>query len=111
MKKIIGLTLALATVLAVAACASAEPAPVNGIVIPFPEEGNQYRMSEVCAHIEAAGYNVKGTLHHTFGPEAFDDVLDGIPALARRPLENYLKDGLAVSVEVQSLCQALNQGG
>ncbi len=111
MKRIIGLAIALTAMLVVAACVSVEPAQVNGIVLPYPEQGNQYRMSEVCAHIEAEGYNVKGTLHHTFGPDAFADALDDIPTLARRPLENYLENGLAVSIEVQSLCQALNRDG
>lgn len=94
---------------AIAACGEAEPPPVNGVVIPFPADGNQYRMSEVCQALQEQGYEVKGTLHHRFGPDSFEALLDALPSLARGPVENYLRDGLAVEVEVRSLCGALNR--
>ena len=85
------------------------PTPVSGVVVPFPEEGNQYRMSEVCEHLQAKGYEVKGTLTHEFGAESFEDLLEAIPSLARGPVENYLGEGLRVEVEIRSLCEALNE--
>lgn len=96
-----------AAIAAVAACA--QNTPPDGVVIPFPEEGRQYRMSEVCQHLQGQGYEVKGTLTHEFGPEAFEDLLENIPSLARKPLENYLDDGIRVEVEIRSLCEALNE--
>ena len=66
-------------------------------------------MSEVCLHLQDRGYEVKGTIDHRFGPEDFDELLDNVPALARKPLENYLGDGVTVTVEVRSLCEALNK--
>ena len=99
------------------ACFSPDPEPIvipplfiepQGVVIPYPEEGNQYRMSEVCGSLQEQGYDVMGTLTHTFGEDDFDSVLENIPSLARKPVENYLRDGLSIEVELGSLCQALN---
>ena len=93
-----------------AACAAPPaPTPVPGVVIPFPAEGRQYRMSEVCLHLQDQGYEVMGTVDHRFAPEDLDELLDNVPALARKPLENYLADGLTVTIEVRSLCEALNK--
>ena len=91
------------------ACGSAEPEPVDGIVLPYPADGSQYRMSEVCQHIRDNGYDVRGTIQHTFSADDFDDLLEQIPRLARAPIENYLSNGLVVEVEVRSLCGVLNR--
>ena len=115
MKKIIPVSLvaALALLLSIACTAPPTPTPTpqppTGVVLPFPEEGQQYRMSEVCEQIQAQGYEVKGTLTHDFNAESFEDILEKVPALARKPLENYLSDGLTVQVEIKSLCEALNE--
>ena len=101
--------LAAALSAACAAPAAPTPTPVQGVVLPFPEEEKQYRMSEVCQHLEDQGYDVKGTITHQFGPEDFEELLERIPALARTPVENYLSEGLMVEVEIQGLCGALNR--
>ena len=93
-----------------AACAAPPaPTPVPGVVIPFPEEGRQYRMSEVCLHLQGRGYEVMGTIDHRFAPEDFDELLDNVPALSRKPLKNYFEDGVTVTIEIRSLCETLNK--
>ena len=94
--------------LIVSACAEPEPAPVDGVVLPYPASGQQYGISELCQHLQGDGYDVKGTLSHTFQPSDFADLLEQLPALVRGPVESYLADGLTVEVEVQSLCRATN---
>ena len=93
------------------ACASSAPtpAPPDGVLLPYPEEGRQYRMSEVCQHLEEQGYNVKGTVHHKVYADDLSGLLELIPALVRGPIENYLEDGVGIEIEVRSLCQALNK--
>ena len=115
MKKIIPVSLVAAVALLLSIACAAPPAPPptaeppTGVVIPFPEEGQQYRMSEVCEHLQAEGYEVKGTITHDFDAESFEELLEKVPALARKPLENYLSEGLTVQIEIQSLCGALNE--
>lgn len=101
---------ALAMTVACAAPPAPTPTPVQGVVIPYPEEteGKQYRMSEVCQHLQDQGYNVKGTMTHQFEPEDFKELLEKIPALARKPVENYIRDGVIVQIEINSLCKTLN---
>ena len=83
------------------ACGSDEP---DGIVVPHPADGSQYRISELCVHIRDNGYDVRGTIQHTFRAEEFAALLEQLPSLVRGPVENYLSNGLVVEVEVGSLC-------
>lgn len=108
MTRIIAVSLVAAVTLLLSIACAGAPAP-TGVVIPFPEEGQQYRMSEVCEHLQAQGYEVKGTINHDFDAESFVEMLEKVPALARKPLENYLSEGLTVQIEIQSLCGALNK--
>ena len=85
------------------------PTPVPGVLLPLPEDGSQYRMSEVCRAIEDADYDVRGTLHHTFDADDFSGLLENLPSLARRPVENYIGDGVRIEIEVRDLCGALNR--
>ena len=85
------------------------PTPVPGVLMPLPEDGIQYRMSEICQHVRAENYDVKGTLHHNFDADDFSGLLDALPGLARRPVENYIGDGIRVEIEIRDLCGALNQ--
>ena len=84
------------------------PAPPDGVLLPYPEEGKQYRMSEVCQHLEEQGYNVKGTVQYKVYADNLSGLLELIPALVREPIENYLEDGVGIEIEVRSLCKALN---
>ena len=93
--------------IALAACTS-RAAP-TGVTIPFPEEGSQYRLSELCQHLQTQNYDVRGTLTHTLDAEDLGGVLDNLPALARRPVENYLQDGVRVEFEITGLCHTLNR--
>ena len=85
------------------------PTPVPGVLLPLPEDGSQYRMSEVCRAIEGDGYDVRATLHHTFDADDFSGLLDNLPSLARRPVENHIGDGISIEIEVRDLCGALNR--
>ena len=102
-------------VFALAACTSQDAAPPQatptpaGVVLPFPEQGKQYRMSEVCAHLQGQGYEVQGTLDYLVDAEDLSPLLESLPALARRPVENYLSDGILLTIEIRSLCEALNK--
>lgn len=100
--------LLLAGILALgtSACAS-EP---DGVLLPYPQEGQQYRMSELCSHLEEGGYNVRGTLTHTIEAEDLGGLLDNLPSLARGTVENYLGDGITVQLEIRNLCAVLNRG-
>jgi len=114
--KLVGLIAFAGVVLFGGACSEPEPeiivvtpTPVPGVLLPLPEDGSQYRMSEVCRHIEAGGYDVKGTFTYAFEPDDFSGLLENLPALARTPVENYLSDGLRIEVEARDLCSALNR--
>ena len=73
--------------LGTSACASE---PDGGVLLPYPQDGQQYRMRALCAHLEEDGYNVRGTLTHTIGIDDLGGLLDNMPSLARGTVENYL---------------------
>ena len=108
MKYVSGMLMAL-VVIAMAACSgeSAPPTP-SGVGLPFPEQGQQYRLSEVCESLQGQGYDVRGTLDYTVTAEDLSGLLERLPALARAPVEGYLDDGVRVRLEIRSLCNALN---
>ena len=85
------------------------PTPISGVLLPYPEEGEQYRMSEVCQHLEEQGYNVKGTVHHKVYADDLSGLIALVPTIVREPFENYLANGVGIEIEVRSLCQALNE--
>jgi hypothetical protein len=121
MRRVVGNWKVLAVVAVIATtlftgCSDAEPEvrivtqtaiPPAGVLLPYPEEGKQYRMTEVCEALTRHGYEVRATLRHTFGADVFEPLLEEVPGLVRKPLENYLSDGLSAEFEIQSLCQAL----
>ena len=110
MKKLIGAILLAGIAALSIACAAPEPATTpQGVVLPYPAQGDQYRMSELCGHLESQGYDVRGTLHHTITLDDVGGVVDNLPSLARRRIENYFEDGVRVSMEIRSLCGALNR--
>ena len=98
--------LAALPITATAACQS-QPTPAGSVLLPPPQDGSQYRMTELCQHVRNSGYDVKGTLHHTFGPADFTGLLDAIPSPVRAPVENYLGNGLRVQAEIKGLCNTL----
>ena len=107
--KILAITIAIGALFVILACGAATPQPPEGVLLPYPEEGKQYRMSEVCSHLESQGYSVKGTVHHTVDADDLSGLLERIPSLARRPVENYIGDGIGIELEVLGLCKALNR--
>jgi hypothetical protein len=104
-----GILVALCSV-AVMGCSTAAPAPTPepGVFLPLPEDGESYRMSEVCEHIEAAGYQVHGTVEHVLSAEDLSGVIEAAPSLVRPVLEGYLGNGLRTKFQVKGLCSALN---
>ena len=105
MKRLVS-PLALAGILALgaSACAS-EP---DGVLLPYPEDGQQYRVSELCAHLEEGGYNVRGTLNHTVYADDLGELLDLIPSFLKGPVEDYLEGGVTIQLEIMDLCAAFN---
>ena len=95
--------LAALTLIAVAACSS-EP---DGVVRPYPAQGNQYTLSELCQHLQNQGYDAKGTLDFTVTSGHLGPVLDPMPAAVKVVAQAFLSSGLPVQVEVQSLCASL----
>ena len=93
--------------MAATACQAGSEA--EGVAIPLPEDGSSYRMSEICQHIEAEGYDVRATLDYNLLPSDVAEVLDNIPAMVRGPVENYFAQGVRLSIEVDDLCNALNR--
>ena len=106
--EVLALGIIMAAVLVACSSAASTPQTVNGIVLPYPDDGRQYRMSEVCQHVLAEGYDVRGTLHHTIEPDDLEGLLDLILALVRSQVESYLGDAVMVELEIRSLCEALN---
>ena len=78
------------------------------MVLPFPEQGQQYLLSEVCASLQGQGYDVRGTLDYTVTAEDMSGLVERLPALARAPVEGYLDEGVRLRLEIRSLCEALN---
>lgn len=101
------IAVALLGLLAALAACTAEPAPA-GVVLPLPESGKQYRMSEVCAHLQAEGYDVRATLDYTVEAEDLGGLLEALPGLVRGPVESYIADGLLLTLEIRDLCAILN---
>ena len=107
MKQLIALGLITGILSLTIACQAAEAEPPDGVLLPYPGDGNQYTMTELCGHLADSGYNVKGAVDYRVGPDAFADLLDNLPALARGPVEGYIGDGIAISLEIGGLCNAL----
>ena len=113
-KGIVILTIIAVMALAITGCGprAAQPptaTPVDGIVLPYPEDGNQYRISEICKYLEAESHDIRGTIHHTVDADDLSGVLDKVPSLARKPVENYIGDGVLVTFEINGLCRTFNR--
>ena len=87
------------------------PAPGKGVVLPPPQDKYQYQysISELCHHLQAEGYDIKGTLRQTMDDKDLSGVVARIPALARRPVIDYLRDGIEVTFEIRMLCKTVNR--
>lgn len=107
-KRLITIIALMSLTLALISCATS-PEPVNGVLLPYPEEGTQYRMSEICQHLQARSYDVRGTIHHQVDADDLSGLLELIPSLVRQPVENYIGDGIGIEIEIRSLCNALNE--
>ena len=91
-----------------AACSQATPLPQGSVVLDPPRNGDQYSPSEICAQLEAEGYDVTGTLAHTFSADELSPLTQKVPRLARGVVENYIDDGITIRLRITSLCSALN---
>ena len=87
---------------------SAVPEDYVILAAPVGQGNTSYTLSEVCWALQAKGYDIRGTISHTFAPDAFEGLLERLPSLARPAVEGYLGDGLTLQVSVKDLCQTLN---
>ena len=78
MRKLIGVV-ALVGILALAIACETQAEKPEGVLIPFPEKGNEYRMSELCLHLQTQGYDVRGTIDHTIDGESIAGLLTDVP--------------------------------
>ena len=104
MKRLFLVTLLMGLLVLFVGCATES----EGVVLPYPEEGNQYRMSEVCQYLQNEGYDVRGVVNYTVYPDDLEDLLDTIPPLVRTPIETYLNNGVTIEFEANGLCNTLN---
>ena len=104
MKRLFLVTLLMGLLVLFVGCAT-EP---EGVVLPYPEEGNQYRMSEVCQYLQNEGYDVHGVVNYTVYSDDIEDLLNIIPPLVRGPIETFLNNGVTIEFEANSLCNPPN---
>ena len=109
MSKLLLTTISAASLLLLFIGCTTSSAPPEGVLLPYPEQGQQYRMSELCEHLQSDGYDVRGTIHHTVYADDLAILLDNLPSLARTPVENYLDRGIAIELEIGGLCHTLNR--
>ena len=109
MAKYLSIIFLAGLVLLFVGCSASDAPPPDGVLLPYPEQGQQYRMSEICQHLQNDGYDVRGTITHVVYADDLSALLDNLPSLVRTPVENYLDNGVSLEFEITGLCNTLNK--
>lgn len=73
-------------------------------LIPEPEDGEQYRIAEICDLLATEGYDIGGSLAYTVTADELG-FLDDLPGLVRAPAEAAIGDGIGLTLRLNGLCQ------
>lgn len=80
-----------------------QAAPEGSWFMPPPEDGAQYRITEMCDLILDEGYDISGSIGYTVTADDLG-ILDDLPALVRGPAEAAIGDGIQMTLRINGLC-------
>ena len=80
----------------------------DGVLLDYPAQGNQYRITELCGELKDAGYDVSGAYTHLISKDDLSSLIEDLPSLARKPVEAIIGNGIQVKLDVRDLCYIVN---
>lgn len=81
-----------------------QAAPEGSWFMPPPEDGAQYRITEMCDLIVDEGYDISGSIGYTVTADELG-ILDDLPVLVRAPAEAAIGDGIQLNLQLNGLCR------
>lgn len=74
-------------------------------VLAKPQAVDSYTLTEICQHVDDAGYEVSGTVNYTITADTLKPLTDDLPGIVRGTVAAAIGEGIVTEVAFNDLCR------